>query len=366
VRRALRNFRGDMRYRLGRAAALLLGPRRYRDRLSPDEIRSVLICRINARMGNALFLTPLIRTIHELIPQASIDLAIAYPDAEDLLGKLPGVRIIGFPYKGVGLAWRYLAALRLLRSRRFDLVIDPIPNSTSGRAVLMAARARYRLGYATEHQWAPLTHAVPPAEAMLHQAAQPVDLLRRAFAVPFDPNEVRLWLPLAPQELEAGRAAVSRAVAARNPAATAAHAFGFFGRATGLKRIGAGYWRQFWDSFLALQPDAIPLEFLPSPNSAPTDPRCAVMHIPSPRALTGAMAATRMFISGDTGPMHLASSQAVPTVALFCASDPALYGPLKPADLALEVKEHPPQAVAQRCARIWQRTARDASVVLPA
>jgi len=355
-----------MRYRLGRAAAALLGPRRYREHLHPAEIRSILVCRINARMGNTLFLTPLIRTLRELIPQATIDLAVAYPHAQDLLGKLPGVHIIGFPYKGADLPWRYLAALRELRRRRFDLAIDPILNSTSGRAALIAARARYRLGYATDCQWAPLTHAVPPPEVTLHQAAQPVYLLRRALGVEFDPGDVRLWLPLEREEIEAGRAIVTGALAAKGPAAQGAQAFGFFGHATGLKQIGSDYWRAFWDGFLALAPDAIPLEFLPAPDSTPTDPRCATVHVPSPRALTAAMGATRMFISGDAGPMHLASAQAVPTIALFCASEPALYGPLKPCDSALELRAWPPQAVAERCAAIWRHSGTNAAVVVRA
>jgi heptosyltransferase III len=362
----LGSFRANTRHRLGRAAAVLLGPRRYRERLNPREIDSVLICRINARMGNALFLTPLIRALRELFPRATIDLAIAYPYADDLFGKLPGVRVLTFPYKGVGLAWRYLAALRRLRSRRFDLVIDPVANSTSGRAVLMAARGKYRLGYATDSQWAPLTHAVAFPEGTLHQAAQHVYLLRRALGVEFDPGGVRLWLPLEAEEIEAGRALVGRAVSSKNPAAGAAQAFGFFGRATGLKQIASEYWRAFWDCFLALQPEATPLEFLPSPESAPTDPRCAAVHIPSPRALAAAMAATRMFVSADAGPMHLASSQAVPTVALFCASEPALYRPLKPCDLALELATCPPEALAQRCARIWRETGAGASAVVSA
>jgi ADP-heptose:LPS heptosyltransferase len=60
-----------------------------------------------------------------------------------------------------------------------------------------------------------------------------------------------------------------------------------------------------------------------------------------------------MFISTDTGPMHLASSTAVPTVALFQASDPGLYGPLKPDDLAIDITRVAPREVAQRCQRIW-------------
>ncbi len=316
-------------------------------------------------MGNAVFLTPLIQRLHELLPHASLVLATAYPKADDLLGSLPGVRrIIRFPYKGVQLPWRYLAAVRRLRRERFDLAIDPSPNSTSGRIVLMLARARRRLGYATDYQWAPLTHAIPLPGATMHQAAQPAFLVSRALGAECDPREVRLWLPLAPSELEAGRAAIARALGAAvvqeapgpvgQGAAPEARAFGFFAHATGLKTIDPNYWRAFWDAFLEMQPDAIPVEILPSPASARIDPRGASAHFPSPRALTAAMSAMRLFISADTGPMHLASSTAVPTVGLFRASDPALYGPLKPCDLALDVTQYSPRAAAERCQRIWR------------
>ncbi len=355
VRHALRELRANLRYRIGQTAARLIGPRAYSDRLIRDEISSVLICRINARMGNAVFLTPLIHRIHELLPHASVDLAIAYPKADDLLGSLPGVRrIILFPYKGVRLVWRYLAAVRRVRRERFDLVIDPAPNSTSGRMVLMLARARYRLGFATDDQWSPLTHAIPFPDTSMHQAAQPEFLLSRALGLDCDPRDVRLWLPLEPQEIEAGRAAIARAVAAKGRAGTA-EAFGFFAHATGLKAVAPAYWRAFLDAFLELQPDAIPVEVLPSPASVPTDPRCASLHLPSPRALTAAMSAMRLFVSADTGPMHLAGSTAVPTIALFRASDPALYGPMKPCDLSLDVARCSPRAVADRCQSIWQQ-----------
>ena len=75
---------------------------------------------------------------------------------------------------------------------------------------------------------------------------------------------------------------------------------------------------------LELEPDTIPVEFLPPRAASPSDARFPSMQFGSVRALTATIAATRMFISADTGPMHLASSTAVPTVALFCASDPVL------------------------------------------
>jgi hypothetical protein len=45
----------------------------------------------------------------------------------------------------------------------------------------------------------------------------------------------------------------------------------------------------------------------------------------------------------------------VPTVALFCASEPALYGPLKPSDVALDAARHSPAMLARFCHQHWQQ-----------
>ena len=358
LRHALREARGKARHHVGRAAAALVGARADARPLDPAKISKVLLCRINARMGNAVFLTPLLQRLHERLPWAAIDIASAYPKADDLLGRLPGVRrVIRFPYKGVGLPWRYVAALGRVRRERYDLIIDPVPNSTSGRIVLILARARLRLGFAAADQWAPLTHAVSRPPALVHQAMLPAVLLSRAFGWDDDLEEIRLWLPLSREELEAGRAAVARAIEAQGGGGDVSRTVGFFAHATGLKTVAAAYWQAFWDAFLELEPAAIPVEILPTPTSTPTDARCAALHMASPRALTAAMAAMRLFVCADTGPLHLAGTTAVPTVGLFQASDPALYGPLKPTDLALDVRQCSPREAALRCQALWGRPA---------
>ena len=115
------------------------------------------------------------------------------------------------------------------------------------------------------------------------------------------------------------------------------------------------YWLKFWASFLQLAPEAVPVEFLPTPHATPVDPSFPALHVPRPRRLAAAMGQMCMFVSADAGPMHLASSTTVPTVALFCASEPALYGPLKPSDLALDAARHSPAMLARFCHQHWQR-----------
>jgi hypothetical protein len=123
-----------------------------------------------------------------------------------------------FPHQGSGLIQKCLGALRRLRAQRYDLALDPIPESTGGR--------------------------------------------------------VALTLCLRPEEIEPGRIALAL---------------------------------EFREAFLELEPDAIPVGCLP-------------------------------------------------TVALFRASDPVLYGPLKPVDLAINIAQSTRRLVAQRRQRLWRES----------
>jgi hypothetical protein len=358
---AMRFVRHRLRRLSGAALKRLVHPRNDGTLLQARDIQSVLICRINGRVGNTLFLTPLIQRIHELLPHAAIDLALAYPQAEELLAEFPGLRsVILFPHGGSRKLWRYLVAARRLRACRYDVAIDPVRESMSGRIAVSICRARYRLGYASESQWAPLTHAVIPLPGLQHHAIEPVFLLSCVFGVPCEPRNVRICLPMRDDELITGRRIVAEAIARVYPHATTAQAFGFFSHAAGLKSQSRDWWRAFWKAFLALEPEGVPVECLPSYGQAPVDARFAHFHVPSTRLVSAAITATRMFVSSDTGPMHLASATNVPTVALFRASARDLYGPLKPADLAIDTTLYSPAAVARRCQQIWHTRTADA------
>lgn len=355
VRAFFISLRAHARHRLGLVLAWLLRRGSPASLLGPERIESVLVCRINGRMGNAVLLTPLLKVLHAAYPQASIDLALSFPRAEELLRTLPGVRrIVLFPHKGPRLVRRYLRALAALRAQRYDLALDPIVNSTSGRMVLALARARLRAGFAARTQWAPLTHAAPLPEQFMHEALKPVFLVTHLLGVPFEPQQVRLSLHLEAAEIESGARALIAAVG-RESFVPQREAFGFFSHATAFKSVEPAWWHAFWEAFLRAEPHAVPIEFLPTPGSTPLEPRFASLHLSSPRAVTAAMAATRLLMSADAGPMHLASSTDVPTVALFRASHVALYRPLKASDRVIDVTRCAPEQAADECVRLWRQ-----------
>jgi ADP-heptose:LPS heptosyltransferase len=370
LRESSKTFRRELRRLSGSALRRLSHPRPFDRRLALGEVRSIVICRLNGRLGNSLLLTPLIRTLHELLPEASIDLALSFPKAEELFGPLPGVRrIIRFPHKDPRAGWRFPAAVRALRAARYDLAIDPVPESTSGRIALTLCRARYRLGFDTSTQWASLTHPVPRPEKVLHHGAEPVYLVVQGLEVPAGARAPpTIWLPLEPAELAAGRERLATALRSSasagaltgEPSATARNEpIGFFANATGAKKLGASWWLDFWAALLELEPGVIPVEFLPAPDSPRIDARFPSLHVRSLRDLAATISATRMFIAPDAGPMHLASSTAAPTVALFCASEISRYRPLKATDLAIDVTRCSAREAALRC-----RDARRASACI--
>ena len=65
ISRGLADLRHRFRRGMGRVLGGLFGPRRLAGPLDLTGVRTILVCRINGRMGNTLFLTPLIRHLHQ-------------------------------------------------------------------------------------------------------------------------------------------------------------------------------------------------------------------------------------------------------------------------------------------------------------
>jgi len=334
-------------------AALTMRGHQSLPRLDPAAIHEVLLVRMNARMGNTLFMTPLLTALHEVLPHAAIDVFISYPDAAELLRGLPGLRnVILAPQKEWWHLRRTLASLRAYRANRYDLVIEPSLNSSSGRIAMMLARARWRLGFGGEEQWHRLDFAAVPPDVR-HEALRPLALAEQAFGYSIAPGTARLRVANSTEELAAGARLFRESVArgARQPR-PGAPVIGFFASARGPKDLGAGWWREFWAAYLALRPDTVPIEVLPSATHPAVASDFATVHCASPRLLAATVARADWFFSADTGPMHLASAAGVPTIAFFDQTNPAAFGPIKPNDVVLRIRGMTPQAVAAVCADI--------------
>lgn len=65
--------------------------------LAPLQVRRVLLIRINHRLGNILFLTPLLNALEVVFPAATVDVVIGDQALAPLLGNRPQVgKVFGF------------------------------------------------------------------------------------------------------------------------------------------------------------------------------------------------------------------------------------------------------------------------------
>ena len=293
-------------------------------------------------LGDAVMSLPAIRAIREALPEAHLAVA-ARPGVADLYARENGIdRVIPCP-KPRGLRERRDFAASL-RKERFDGAIL-LQNAFDAALMAWMARIPVRIGYNRDGRGLLLTHAVPvprPGEIPRHERFYYLELLRRAGVVEHRPSVEAIRLGSIDAAREAG---VRRLVA-----------LGVDGPAIGISP-GAAYgeakrWlpERFAESGRqiagALQSSVLLF------GSGAERPLCEAVAEPlrasgvAVRNLAGETtlgefidlaAACRLFLTNDSGAMHVASALAVPTVAVFGATDDAGTGPTGP--LARVIRE---------------------------
>jgi ADP-heptose:LPS heptosyltransferase len=317
---------------------------------NPASLRKILICRINHRLGNALFLTPLIASLNKSLPDCEIDLLLGDAQAAELLSHLPGVGKVYCIAQGTQHPVAIWRLLRELRQRNYDLTIDPVSESFGNRLALRLVGAKTSLGFQTQHQWAPLTYAVTPMVKHPHAALRPLSLLQ--YLLPQARLIQRLTLAIPPE--------VTQRLAQSWPRSHQAMTIGFFCEATGAKVLPRAWWQHFVTMLKSMHPQLTFVQVLPPTGGEPLLADVPTASYGELIELAGFMQQLDGFISGDTGPLHLAAAAHTPTIGLFTATNPAKFGPLGPQDLAIRVNQadqHAAQAAAQQVGAHLQKLA---------
>jgi heptosyltransferase-2/heptosyltransferase-3 len=299
------------------------------------ELREILVLRLD-RIGDVLMCLPALHDLRRAAPQARIRLAVGrwsesvargFPVDEVLSWSAPWV---GRPAEGAETLLALLGRARDLREERIDLALD-LQGDLRASWLLWATGAARRVGYANTGAEYLLTDVVP-----LDETVSWVEQNRRA---------VRLAL--------GGTGGPGRAEAASAPidpltAEDRAFAEGFL-RAEGLqdrrplvglhpsggrrvKQWPVERWREVAS---ILQRDHGATLLLT--GSAADRPLCAELArgLPHPaldlagrldvRQTLAVIARLDLFLSPDTGPMHLACAAGTPTVSVFGPSDSVRY-----------------------------------------
>lgn len=294
-----------------------------------SESERILILAIRA-LGDVVLTTPVYRNVRRGYPAARLDVLVEEP-YEPLLRNNPCLdrlwTVDRSRTRGAWQRWREQVALvRALRRERFDVVLDLFGGPRSAILARLSGAPR-RIGPATRgHGWLYTERLSVPKEG-LHLVRQ-----KLALAGPLLPRAEELPLELVVTGEERAWARAQLAQGGVPPGGTLV---GFF--------PGAGWWHKTWppERFAALG-DALERDLeatilvlggtrdVANTRAVAGRMRRAPVVLDSLTDLRETMAlidAVHLFVSNDTGPMHLAMGLGKPTLALFGPSDPRKYGP---------------------------------------
>jgi heptosyltransferase-2 len=302
-----------------------------------SEYRKILV-RATNWVGDAVMSLPALRALRERFPSAEI-VILAKPWVADLYGREPFCdRMIAYTPKTLTEKW---AAGRALAKEQFDCAIL-LQNAFEAALVAYTARIPERIGYARDGRSLLLTRAIPvprPGEIPPHERFYYLELLRRSGIIERIPESDAIRLDGAAAAREAGIARFERlgfgpTVIGMSPGAAYGNAKRWlperFAEAanTIARQTGAS---------VAIFGSKDEGELCSSIAAAVTAPVRNFAGETTLAEFIELAAACRVYLSNDSGGMHIASALGVPTVAIFGATNDVTTGPTGP--LARVVRE---------------------------
>jgi ADP-heptose:LPS heptosyltransferase len=292
------------------------------------KITRILICRPNHRLGNLLLITPLLQEISEMLPGAKIDLFVKGNLAPSIFKNYDHINhIIQLPKKPFKNFFKYLQGWIMIRRNNYDIVINVINNSSSGRLSAQFANAKYKFfgdaGEDIPHQYQDYAHIAKfPVYSFRHYLSkpQPVENGKQVAA---------LNLKLSPSETAEGKKILKNLV--KNEKRTIC----LFTNATGAKLYPEAWWEDFYERLKTEFTEYNIIEVLPVENTSQIAFKAPTYFNRDIRVIGSFIANTDVFIGADSGMMHLASSVQTPTVGLFKIANLDSYAPYNADSVAI-------------------------------
>jgi heptosyltransferase II len=299
-----------------------------KDMLKPEKIENLLIRSTNW-IGDAVMTTPAVRAIRKNFPNARISL-MAKPWVAPVFENSPYIDQI-MPYNFEG-ALRTIKAARMLEKYGFDAAIL-LQNAFEAAWVAYLAKIPIRIGYDTDLRKVLLTHPVHRSSRILklHQTHYYNEILK-GVGLRIDGTHLELYL--SPKDHDSARKILKDSnifetdfVVGINPSAT-------YGSA-----------KQWYPNRFAQVSDRLNKRFgsktviFGGPNDRELGAyimkmmKTFAVDLSGKTTLKEAMAIIarcRLFLTNDSGLMHIAAALNVPQIAIFGSTDFAATGPWNP------------------------------------
>jgi heptosyltransferase III len=302
------------------------------EKIEAKNINRILITRLNHRIGNILFLTPLIKALEKQLPHAQVDLLLG-SDFSGLIGQMANVNTIY--YVNVQLfktPWKLFSLINILNNNRYDLLISATNSSGSTNISQAFIKAKYKLGFKEEKKIS-FANIVVDFPDIKHEALYPLALME-AFTGEKFAYEPYLDISLSNDEKIRGKEILLKLIGQDN--IDGKLIIGIFRDARYEKKIADNFWLEYTDKLLETGNRYIFVDIIAPGGKGVSDDILSIS-FENLRELASFMAALDFFICADTGPMHLASAVKTNIIALFNKTSPEAYGPLGKNDRVIDI-----------------------------
>jgi heptosyltransferase-3 len=300
--------------------------------LRREEIRKILLVRGNFRMGDSVLATPAVYLFRKNFPDAEIDF-VGSSMSRALFQNLPIDHHYEITRRFPDASWAYFRLIGQIRSVGYDLAVDVSGSqSAMGAFVVGFSGARFRVGLrGRRDRWFNVRLPKPPDRNKYRTLPALVASLG------LETEEIFPLLALSPAEKTEGKRRVETAVG--KGGAPDDLIVGIFtgGRASRRKRWPA---ENFLHLAATLGRPGLKLAVFVGPEERNLidffrrrlGPEIPVLFEPSVRGFAAMVSRCDLFVTCDSGPMHLACAVRARTVAIFQKADHRHWGP--PPDLA--------------------------------
>ena len=297
------------------------------------EIKRVLICRPNHRLGNLLLITPVVQEIRTQFPDCKIDLFVKGGLAPVIFENYKNIdSYIILPKKPFKYLFKYIRTWFKIRKNHYDITFNVASKSSSGKLATKLSRSTFKcFGDEFEDQNA-------SNENLNHIAKIPVSNFRQFIqSIGYndqDGNIPGLNIKLDFNELEAGKMALGEIASDKKKTIC------IFTFATGNKCYSKLWWNSFYENLKNQYKNYNIVEILPFENVSQIEFKAPSYYSRDVREIAAFIANTSIFIGADCGIMHLASSSLTPTMGLFSVTDENMYHPYNNSSLAINTNKN--------------------------
>lgn len=298
--------------------------------VNKNEIKRVLICRPNARLGNLLLITPFVQEIEQTFPNCKIDLFVKGTLAPVIYENYDHIsKIIELPKKPFKNLLKYFSVWISLKKQKYDIAINVDQGSSSGRLATKFSNSKHKffgdLPFSANLYYGDYAHIAKYPIYHFRDYITKLGLEKR------DSNIAPLNLKLTSFEIAEGKKALKNLV--KNSEKTIC----VFTYATGTKCLPESWWEDFYASLKSEYKNYNIVEILPIENVSQIGFKAPAFYSKDIREIGAVIANADLFIGADSGIMHLASSVQTPTIGLFSVSNQKKYEPYDNNSIGLDV-----------------------------